>query len=157
MSNRLIYVECNPDEALMQIFGFYKRNIKHSSGKTRIAKILEKNQGQMALVDEDPDVIPIPYFNKPDFSLIKQEDGYVIKKDIKREHIIIEIQPYLEEWVINACREASVNIKEFNLPNDPNSLHHIINNNLRKFQNLVNELLNHNCRIKKLKNDLITF
>lgn len=156
MSNRLIHVECNPDEVLVQIFGFVKRSINHSSGKSRIAKLLETNQGRIALVDEDPEGTPIPYFDNTNFSLVKQESGYVIKNDLRRGHIIIEIQPYLEEWVIDACREASINIREFNLPNDPISLHHIINNNISKFQNLIIELLNHDCRVQKLKNDILT-
>ena len=155
MSNRLIHVECNPDEVLMQIYGFFKRTIKHSSGKSRIGKLLERSQGRIALVDEDPEGTPIPYFNNTHFSLVKQEDGYVIKKDIRRGHTIIEIQPYLEEWVLDACREASVNIRDYNLPNNPISLHHIINNNIKKFQNLIEELLNHNCRIKSLRNDIL--
>lgn len=156
MSNRLIHVECNPDGVLMQIYGFFKRTIKHSSGKSRIGKLLERNQGRIALVDEDPEGTPIPYFDNTDFSSVKQKDGYAIKNDSRRGHTIIEIQPYLEEWVIDACREASVNIRDYNLPNDPISLHHIINSNIKKFQNLIRELLNHNCRIKRLRKDILT-
>ena len=155
MINRIIYVECNPDEVLMQIFGFFRRSIKHSSGKSRIAKLLERNQGRIALVDEDPEGTPIPYFDNTDFFLVRQEEGYTIKNDSRRGHTIIEIQPYLEEWVIDACREASVNIRDFNLPNDPISLHHIINNNIKKYQNLIRELLNHDCRISKLRDDIL--
>ena len=110
----------------------------------------------MALVDEDPEGTPIPYFNNTNFSVVKQEEGYVIKNDMKLGHIIIEIQPYLEEWIIDACREASVNIKDFKLLNNPRSLHHIIISNIKKFQTLVEELFKYNCRITKLKNDLLT-
>ena len=156
MNNRLIYVECNPDELLMQIYGFFKRTIKHSSGKSRIGKLLEKNQGRLALVDEDPEGTPIPYFNNTAFTLVKQENGYTIKNDSRRGHTIIEIRPYLEEWIIDACREAFVNIRDYNLPNDPISLHHIINNDLKKLRNLIMELLNHNCSIKRLRNDILT-
>lgn len=156
MSNRLIHVECNPDEVLIAIFGFTKKRIKHSSGKSRIGKILEKNQGLLALVDEDPEGTPIPYFYKTNFSLLKQEYGYAIKNDSIRGHTIIEIQPYLEQWVIDACRDASVNIRDHGLPNDPISLHHIINNNIKKFQNLIEELLNHNCYVKRLRDEILT-
>ncbi|MHA1491280.1 MAG: hypothetical protein ACTSRI_16720 [Promethearchaeota archaeon] len=155
MSSRVIYVECNPDELLIQMYGFFKKNIKHSYGKSRIGKLLENNQGHIALIDEDPDGTPIPYFTRTNFSLVKEENGYVIKNDSRGGHTIIEIQPYLEEWVLEACNEAAVNIRDYNLPNDPISLHHIINNNLKKFKRLLNELLNHNCRIKKLKTDIL--
>ena len=156
MSNRLIHIECNPDEVLIQMYGFFKSRIKHSYGKSRIGKLLEKNRERIALVDEDPEGTPIPYFKNTNFSLVKQEDGYAIKNDTKMGHTIIEIKPYLEEWVIDACREASVNIRDYNLPNNPISLHHIINSNIKKFQNLIEELLNHNCRIKRLRNDILT-
>ena len=154
MSNRLIYVECYPDELLIQMYGFFKRNIRHSYGKSRIGKLLEKNQGHLALVDEDPDGTPIPYFDKTNFSLVKRENGYMIKKDSRRDHTIIEIQPYLEEWILDAYDEATGNIRDYNLPKDPISLHHIINNNLKNLNKLLKELLNHNCRIKKLKDDI---
>ena len=42
MINRLIYVECNPDELLIRKFGYSRKNIKHSYGKSRIGKLLEK-------------------------------------------------------------------------------------------------------------------
>jgi hypothetical protein len=156
MSNRLIYVECNPDELLTQMYGFFKRNIKHSYGKSRIGKLLEKNQGHLALVDEDPDGTPIPYFYRTNFSLVKRESGYAIKNDSRRGHTIIEIQPYLEEWILDACNEAGIDIRDYNLPNNPIRLHHIINNNLKILKRLLEELLNHNCRIKRLKDDILT-
>jgi hypothetical protein len=154
MINRLIYVECNPDELLVKKYGFIKRNIKHSYGKSKIGKFLEKNRGQIALVDEDPDGTPIPYFKKTDFSLVTQGNGYTIKNDSRRNHMIIEIKPYLEEWILNACKDARVNIREFNLPNDPISLHHVINSNLNKLERLLEELLNRDCRVKKLRDDI---
>ncbi|MGQ4875908.1 MAG: hypothetical protein ACP6IY_17725 [Promethearchaeia archaeon] len=157
MINRLIHIECNPDEVLMLKYGFTKRRIIHSSGKARIAKLLEKNRGHIALVDEDPNGTLIPYFKNTNFFLLKQENGYIIKKDLKREYIIIELQPNLEEWIIDACKEASINIKNYKLPNNAISLHHIINNNLKKFEKLLLELLKHNCRIKWLKDDLKKF
>ncbi len=156
MINRLIHVECDPDEVLTRLYGFTKKRIDHSYGKSRIGKILEKNQDRLALVDEDPDGTPIPYFVNTEFAILKQGNGYKIKSDIKRRHIIIEIQPYLEEWVIDACKEASIKIKDYNLPNDPISLHHIINTNLSKFQKLLEELLNHNSRLKKLRDAILT-
>lgn len=154
MINHVIYIECNPDELLVKLYGFNKRNIKHSYGKSRIGKLLEKNQGQVALVDEDPNGTPIPYFKRTNFSLIKQENGYRIIKDSKKNHIIIEIQPYLEEWILNACIDAKIDIREYNLPKDPISLHHVINSNLNKLEKLLKELVNHDCRIKGLRDDL---
>lgn len=154
MNNRLIYVECSPDELLIKLYGFYKRNIKHSYGKSRIGKLLENNQGDLALIDEDPDGSPVPYFAKTKFDLIKQEKGYAIKKDLKRNHYIIEIQPYLEEWIVDACDEAKINIRDYNLPKDPISLHNIINSNLKILKKLLEDLLNNNCRVKKLGEDI---
>lgn len=89
---------------------------------------MEKNQGYLALIDEDPDGTPIPYFDRTNFTSVIQENGYRIKNDSRRGHTIIEIQPYLEEWVLDVCDEASVNIRNYNLPNNPILLHHIINN-----------------------------
>ncbi len=157
MIKHQIYVECNPDEILIKKYGFFSRNIKHASGKSRIGKLLENNEENIALVDEDPDGSPIPYFNRTNFTLKKKENGYTIKKDSRRGHIIIEIQPYLEEWILDACNEAGVNIRDFNLPNNPISLHHIINNNLKIFESLLEELLIHDCRIQRLRNDIRSF
>lgn len=154
MSNRLIYVECNPDELLVRKCGFTKRNIKHSYGKSNVGKLLEKNIGKLALVDEDPDGTPIPYFKNTDFTLVKQENGYTIKNDSRREHVIIEIKPNLEEWILDTCDEARVNIRTFNLPNNTRSLHHVINTNINKFERLLGELFNRDCRVVKLRDDL---
>jgi len=155
MINRQIYVECNPDELLIKKYGFIKRNIKHSSGKSRIAKLLERNENCLALVDEDPNGTPIPYFDRTNFTVMKLEKGYIIKNDARRGHIIIEVQPYFEEWILDACVEAGINIRDYNLPNDPISLHHIINNNLKILERVIEELLHHNCRIQKLKDDIL--
>lgn len=154
MSNRLIYVECSPDELLINLYGFSKKNIKHSFDKSRIGKLLENNQGHLALIDEDPEGTPRPYFVKTNFDLVKQEKGYVIKKDSKRNHYIIEIQPYLEEWILDACDEVKINIRDFKLPKDPTSLHHIVNNNQKILKKLLKDLLTNNCRIKKLGVDM---
>ncbi len=156
MINQLIYVECNPDELLVILYGFSKKNINHSYGKSRIGKLLERNQGQVALVDEDPDGTPIPYFNKTNFSLIKQTNGYRIINDSRRSHMIVEIQPSLEVWILDACDDAKIDIREYNLPKDPISLHHIINSNLKRLEKLLKELLNHNCRVKELRDDFYT-
>lgn len=148
-------MECNPDELLVKIYGFYRRSVRHSYGKSRIGKILEREQDLLALVDQDPDGTPIPYFKNTTFTILRQEYGYTIKSDTRRGHTIVELQPYLEEWIIDACREASIDIRDYNLPNNPISLHNIINKNLKVFKRLVEDLLNHECRVKWLKDDIL--
>ena len=154
MINRFIYVECHPDELLVRKCGYFRRHIKHSYGKSKIGKFLERNEGHIALVDQDPDGTPIPYFKKTNFSPVKQANGYEIKNDARKGHLIIEIKPNLEEWILDACNEAGINIRDYNLPNNSRSLHHVINSNLDKIERLLEELLNHNCRVKQLREDL---
>jgi len=154
MSNRVILIECNPDETLMQECGIFRRRIEHSYGKSRIGNKLNKNKNYIALIDEDPDGTQPPYFKKTNFSIVKKEFGYTIKSDKNNNHTIVELEPNLETWILDACKEISVDIRTYNLPNNARSLHNIINININKFRELVKNLLQYNCRLLNLRDEI---
>ncbi len=52
------------------------------------------------------------------------------------------ICPRLEDFVVNVARRNRIDLREFNLPTDPDELHEIINLNLEKFERLLDSLIN---------------
>jgi len=67
-----------------------------------------------------------------------------------RNNTLIILCPRLEEWILEAAREANVDLQKYNLPNDPAKLHQQINIQIDKFQRLIERLKTKSNRLKKL-------
>ena len=149
----MIFVECKPDFVLVNLFE-QKRNILHAGNKTEVVKSLLKNQGSIGVVDADPNSSSPSLLKK--FHLVKEHKtlGITILK-AKNNSKLIVLYPRLEGWILAAAREAGVNIRDFELPNDEIMLHSIINTNLKKFTNLLKELMTKKSRLIVLKKELI--
>ncbi len=118
----MIVVECYNDELLVKTIGFSK--IKHEGGKGRVLERVKKNSGVIGIIDEDPDSIQPPeiseYTEKESKSTIKL---LIIRYDKHKR--IIQISPYLEDWILNRARQNRISPRDFNLPNDSKELHNI--------------------------------
>lgn len=136
----MIYTECKPDSSLVRILGIPKKQIIHLGGKPEVCKQLEKREEWKGLVDEDPFSVQPSYLKK----LPVKEDlptyGLKILSDNSKNNDLIVLRPRLEEWVLKATEEAGIDIKRYNLPDDGDQLHKVINLDLRKFERLVNDL-----------------
>ena len=72
----------------------------------------------------------------------------------KNNSKLIMLYPRLEGWILNAVKEADMNIKNFGLPDDEITLHAVINNNLKKFKMLLEELKSKSNRLQYLKKEI---
>ena len=66
--------------------------------------------------------------------------------------MLIQISPYLEEWLLNRAKRNKIKPKKFNLPDDPEKLHKIpkLKKN-RNFQKFLEKLIDIDTEIQTLK------
>ena len=146
----MIYVECNPDFALIKSFGIPKKNIIHAKNKSEVCKKLKKNGNSKGLVDEDPDSPQPSYMRKLE---IKEDlPNHKLKLLINRSNDsnLIVVCPTLEAWILKATKEAKIDIKKYGLPNNAEKLHKIINIRIDKFEKLIKDLKEKSKMLKTL-------
>jgi len=150
-----ILVECNPDKLLVKKLGVPKKSIIHAGSKSEVCKRLEKKMtNSVGLIDEDPFSVQPRYIRKLKVLENPQRFGIKVLFDEEKNNSIIVLSPRLEEWIIEASREARIDLEKYKLPRDGNTLHKVINSNLSKFENLLDELINKSERVEVLKNIL---
>jgi hypothetical protein len=147
----VIYVECKPDFALVKsVTKIPKREIAHEKNKPEVCKRLKKQRNCKGLVDEDPLSSQPPYMGE-----IKLEDDLFraelkIFHDESNENYLFVLCPRLEDWILEAAKEAHLGMKKYGLPDTPEKLHREINLDLSKFENLLTDLKN-SQRLKALR------
>jgi hypothetical protein len=148
-SKRVIYVECKPDSILVKsLIKISKKEIIHAGNKPEICKKLEKQENCIGLVDEDPNSPQPPYVKRMKAEILS-EHGLKILHDKKCNRLVF-LCPRLEEWLLEAVKQANMQIGNYGLPNDGIKLHQIINININKLERLIRDL--ENCdRMKNLK------
>ena len=152
---RYMLVECNPDKLLVKKLGVPKKSIIHAGSKSEVCKRLEKKMtNSVGLIDEDPFSVQPRYIRKLKVLENPQRFGIKVLFDEEKNNSIIVLSPRLEEWIIEASREARIDLEKYKLPRDGNTLHKVINSNLSKFENLLDELINKSERVEVLKNIL---
>ena len=134
----MIYLECNPDKALVMAMGIHKKEIYHSGNKGNVCKNLAKNSNSKGLVDEDPFSTQPSYIGK--LELILHEHDIKLLYDEKAQNQLIILCPKLEDWILKAAKEAKVNVEDYSLPDDAYELHEIINIKPEKFLRLIEDL-----------------
>lgn len=136
---KIVHLECLPDETLVKFLGIPKKRIVHHSGKSRVFHALKNAKGQIGLVDEDPGSAKTTY--EKQLKPISQENGISVYRD-QNNNVILQLHIKLEDWILDRCKRGNVNIERFGLPNNPNSLHNIINSRIQAFQKLLDALDN---------------
>ena len=123
----------------------------------RICKKLRCNNN-IGLIDEDPESIQPEYLR--DLRIIDdfQNLDITVKIDGVRNNKFIILCPKLEGWIIKTARQLRINLdEEFNLSNDENRLHHIINNRLKNLESVIGVFKKINSNrimiLKELLND----
>lgn len=136
----MVYIECNPDELLINKLGFTNVKGFQHKGKSRIFNELKKKetQNQIALVDEDPGSAMTSYEKSLNFK--EKLHGISYYEDNKNNKVFI-LSGNLEDWIIYICKQGKIKISDFKLPEKSNDLHDIINNRLNNFAKLLDHLL----------------
>jgi hypothetical protein len=131
----MIYLECNPDKALVSVLGIPNKEIKHAFSKGNVCNQLAKHKNVKGVVDEDPASPQPSYVGK--LKLHSHEHGIKFWHDDKNQNRLIMLCPRLEEWILKAAQDAGVNMQDYGLPNHANQSHHIINTRLDSLKNLI--------------------
>jgi len=144
-----VHVECKPDQELVSKLGVTRKFLTHHQGKSKIFNKLGKNEGLLAVVDEDPGSTKTRY----ELSLKLQEElGGIKYYTDPSGNIVLELKGKLEDWIIMVCRKQKINILKYGLPEKPNDLHDVINYRLLNFSRLIDDLLKEkNPAVLKLK------
>lgn len=149
----MIYIECKPDYALVKsLVRVSRKDVVHEfKGKFEVCKRLENQRNCKGLIDEDPSSIQPEYLKhlqgQNDFS---EHDLILLHDSTSGNHVIV-LCPRLEEWVLKSAKEANMDVRKYDLPNDGSTLHRHININLDKFENLLEDLKGSSQRLKTLK------
>lgn len=152
----MFVVECRTEVTLVTcLTSVSKKRVTHASGRSRVIRQLLKNyENSVGMVDEDPNAThshDMQRFSEIEFS---KRDAIRILCHNQRNNCLIVLCPRLEEWIIEASREANIDLNRYNLPNDPEGLHEIINIKIDKFQQLVEKLMKKSNRVRALRNHL---
>lgn len=150
----IYYTECKPDSALVRTLGIHKKEIIHLGGKPNVCKQLEKRENCRGLIDEDPFSVQPPYLKKLQVNEDLSGYGLKILNDNHRNNDLILLCPRLEEWVLEAAKEADIDIQKYNLPDDGERLHKEISLNIDKFEKLIIDLKGKSKMIKALEKSI---
>ena len=145
---RIIYVECKPDFKLVEVLGIPKKKIKHVAGKGNVCRVLKKKGNSVGMVDEDPDC-PQPSYLK-DLQMVEESHGINLS-DNRSHNLLILLCPNLEAWILEAAKEAGVDVCNYNLPNNASELHEVININIEKLEGLLRNLSDKSDRMRELR------
>lgn len=155
----MILVECKPDRSLIKkVFPVLSlKNIRCKNGKSEVVKHICKTNHQelirysnvFGMVDKDPGKTNIKLIDR--FRLIEDfsEDDICLYKH-PNDRYLIELNPRLEEWILMTAKLENIDLNDYNLPEDADEFHDMINSNLENYEKLIDTLITNN-RIQKLK------
>ena len=139
----MLLLECKPDEVVAHTLGRTRRECVHHNDKGRVCHTLQKRQGCVAMIDEDPMSSQPPYLAK--LVEVSNQWGLRVLSDRQRQHRIVIVRPRLEEWLIAAASEAGIELAGYGLSDRGNGLHRDINSKLPKLEELLRDLLRVRC------------
>jgi hypothetical protein len=145
----MIYLECDPDKALVKALGMANKEIKHVYSKGNVCNRLAKSRDAKGLVDEDPASPQPAYIGKLKLHL-HQRDIKLLQED-KTQNRLIVLCPRLEEWILKAAREAKVDIQDYGLPNEARQLHEIINIRVEGLEKFIKSIKDKSKMLKTLE------
>ena len=139
----MLYVECKADETLVRILGLPRREISHELNKDEVLKQLAKQSRCLGMVDEDPRSPRPVQFGRMVVAAEYEQLGLRVYADNPQSNRVIVLRPRLEEWLTRAAQDAGLNLNNprYNLPRNPVQLHQQINNDLRKLERLLTDLI----------------
>jgi len=134
----MIYLECEPDKALVKALGVPRKEIRHMFSKGNVCNRLEKSKSSKGMVDEDPESAQPSYIGK--LKPFSSRHGIKVLLDERNQNYLIVLCPRLEDWVLNVTKEVNIDVLEYGLPSDPNKLHEVLNIKLGKFKDIIDKI-----------------
>lgn len=121
-NNQCIIPECYIDSCLAEVLLFAGKNhVTHQKGNGTVAREMKERFGDtfcIGIIDEDRR--QLDYLKE--FSLSKETNHLKLWKHKNKHHYIIQLRPVIEEWIINNCNNAGINLADFKLPANVNQL-----------------------------------
>jgi hypothetical protein len=139
------------DEILIRSLGFSRKQISHQKCKGEVIKRVGKMAIAVGVIDED---LPFGQPNELKKYKEKKSSGNIklFQRGNDKQKSLIQISPYLEDWLLNRARRNKIKPKNFNLPDDPRKLHGLTmlerNKNFREF---LQTLIDTDTEIQTLK------
>ena len=140
----MVYVEGKADRLLaLRLTGFPRREVRAVGAKAEVLARLGGEAESLAMVDEDPSEAMPPELARMQLVADFIDSGLKVYLARRQMNRVIVVCPRLEEWIIRAGDEAGLRLNEprYNLPVNPYILHREINDDLRKLERLVTDLI----------------
>lgn len=152
----MIFVECNLDEYFIKSLGFSRRNVKHLANKGRVIRSLRKFDGNIGVVDEDPQSSQPKDLDN--YVKISQTENLKLlqRNDESATHLII-ISEYLEDWIVKRAIFNEINMEKYRLNPSARSLHTPHIEEKHNFQQFLKKLIEIDEEIKTLKTWLANY
>ncbi|MFH1097954.1 MAG: hypothetical protein ABH886_02220 [Candidatus Desantisbacteria bacterium] len=120
----MIITECYRDTALMYRIGFYKDQIRHEFGRSRVLGRVEQEQkAVIGIIDEDPEAGQHPTMKEYNSQRSSTKAIKLLKRKNDDTKRLIQICPRLEDWLYVIAMRNKLSPKEFSLPDNPKELH----------------------------------
>jgi hypothetical protein len=145
----MIFLECDPDKALVKALGMSNKEIKHVYSKGNVCNRLTKSSHAKGMVDEDPASPQPSYIGKLKLQL--QQHDIKLLYDDKTQNRLIVLCPRLEEWILKATKNAGASILDYGLPNEAQRLHEIINTRAGSFEKLIKGIIEKSKMLQTLE------
>ena len=111
--------------------------------------MLKSEKRCKGIIDEDPRSLQPPQLKNFSQMRILETVKLKLYTDPKGNELII-LSPRFEEWILTAARESGLKLSSYNLPEDPDRLHEVINLDPRKLQKLLSTLKERSRMLKEL-------
>jgi len=144
----IIYVEGDPDKTLAKVISNQGADIRRELGKSRVCSQLKSSHNCKGMIDEDPESLPEPYLTT--LQEVNTGEGAAmhglrVLYDNQNNNTLVLLCPKLEEWILLACKESRINIRQYNLPDNSEDLHSSLTlkhkHNMTDFERLLEALL----------------
>ena len=151
----MIFVECNADKTLLTSLGIQSQEICHVFSKGNVCNRLRKNKNCLGLVDEDPGSGQPQYMSE--LKLVSHDNAIKVLNDKNNQNKIIVLCPRLEDWIVDAAKEAEVDLANYHLPSNGKALHKVINTRLDEFEKLIKDMKEDSRMLKHLMSFFPTY
>ena len=150
----LIYVECNPDTALVHALNIPRHRIRHLRGKGEVVKLVAKAGSAVGLIDEDP-LASQPRALSEFREVASCGSVSVLRHKAGGSRFLLVLKPRLEEWLCQCATSCGVNLADYELPRTGEKLHDVSRyDKLPGFPRLVGDLLKWSPEMRFLKSKL---
>lgn len=116
-----IIPECYVDTNLIEPLVSPQKGYNHQKGCGTVTKVMkERFSDDFALGIVDKDKREIDYLNE--FSEVCSKGNLILHKHKSKHHYIIQINPAIEQFILNAVNEVGIQLDEYDLPNSFDAL-----------------------------------